>query len=56
MIYLGRLSTSSNRVIRGGSWINNAQHARSAYRNRNDPGNRWNNLGFRCMNSAISLG
>jgi len=36
-----------NRVIRGGSWNNQAQNCRSAYRNRNEPGNRRNNLGFR---------
>jgi hypothetical protein len=34
-------------VIRGGSWNNTAQNARSAYRNRNDPDNRWHNMGFR---------
>ncbi len=52
----GRASSSSNRVIRGGSWINNAQNARSAYRNWNVPGNRNHNLGFRCMNSATGSG
>lgn len=35
-------------MIRGGSWNNNAQNARCAYRNANEPGNRNNNLGFRC--------
>ncbi|MFH1885416.1 MAG: hypothetical protein ABIM40_01850 [Pseudomonadota bacterium] len=34
-------------MIRGGSWNNNARNCRSANRNRNDPGNRNNNLGFR---------
>ncbi|MBC8177483.1 MAG: hypothetical protein H8E19_08765 [Deltaproteobacteria bacterium] len=32
---------------RGGSWNNNARNCRSANRNRNTPGNRNNNLGFR---------
>jgi hypothetical protein len=34
-------------VIRGGSWNNNPRNDRSANRNRNEPGNRNNNLGFR---------
>ena len=37
-----------NRVIRSGSWNDNARNVRSAYRNRNEPGNRNDNLGFRC--------
>ena len=39
--------TGSNRVKRGGSWNNNARNCRAANRNRNNPGNRNNNLGFR---------
>ena len=35
-------------MIRGGSWNNNARNVRAAYRNWNKPGNRNNNLGFRC--------
>jgi len=43
--------TGSNRVKRGGSWNNNARNVRAANRNRNDPGNRNNNLGFRPVSS-----
>jgi formylglycine-generating enzyme required for sulfatase activity len=36
----------SNRVLRGGSWNNNARNIRSANRNRNNPDNRNSNIGF----------
>jgi len=39
-------------VNRGGSWNNNARNCRSANRNRNTPGNRNNNLGFRLALSS----
>ena len=42
-----RSQAAAPRVIRGGSWNNDPQNARSAYRNRNTPENRNNNLGFR---------
>ncbi|MFN6399649.1 MAG: SUMF1/EgtB/PvdO family nonheme iron enzyme [Planctomycetota bacterium] len=45
-------SKGTTRVIRGGSWNNSARNLRSACRNRNDPGDRNNNLGFRLLNSA----
>ncbi|MFZ4767894.1 MAG: hypothetical protein ACOYMN_23340, partial [Roseimicrobium sp.] len=32
---------------RGGIWANEPANCRAANRNRNDPGNRNNNLGFR---------
>jgi len=35
------------RVVRGGSWFDQAQYCRSAMRGRHHPGNRWSNLGFR---------
>jgi formylglycine-generating enzyme required for sulfatase activity len=40
---------STDRVDRGGSWNNSAQHARVAYRSRNDPANRGAYLGFRLV-------
>ena len=34
---------------RAGSWNNEARNARCAYRNRNNPDNRNNKLGFRVL-------
>lgn len=42
-----RRLSGSNRVNRGGSWNNEAQNARAAYRNNWTPDNRNDNLGFR---------
>ena len=44
---LGSPAEGANRVNRGGSWNNNARNCRPANRDRNEPGNRNNNLGFR---------
>lgn len=41
------------RVLRGGAWNNNARRARSANRNRNEPDNRNNNIGFRLALARI---
>ena len=38
---------ASSRVFRGGSWCDNARYCRPAYRNRDEPGDRGNDLGFR---------
>ena len=35
--------------MRGGSWNNNADNSRVAYRNNNTPDNNWNNTGFRFL-------
>lgn len=43
----------SNRVIRGGSWNNNAVNCRSANRNRRTPDNRNDNLGFRLVSTTL---
>ena len=51
-----RSKTGADRVIRGGSWNNNARNCRSAYRNRNEPDNRNNNLGFRCARAHDRTG
>ena len=36
-------------MVRGGSWNNNQRNARCACRNRNDPDNYNNNVGFRVV-------
>jgi len=50
------LPVTSRRVLRGGSWNNNQDNARAAYRNNNHPDNRNNNIGFRlCCSSHIFI-
>jgi len=41
-----------SRVIRGGSWYNNAQYCRSAYRNGGAPDDRRNVFGFRLVRES----
>jgi len=38
--------------MRGGAWNNNPQNVRVSNRNRNEPTNRNNNIGFRCVGYA----
>jgi formylglycine-generating enzyme required for sulfatase activity len=40
------------RVLRGGSWVNDQDSARSAYRVRSDPSGRSNDVGFRVLCSS----
>ncbi|MCY4214333.1 MAG: hypothetical protein OXF68_11995 [Gammaproteobacteria bacterium] len=40
--------------MRGGSWNNKPRNLRSANRNRNNPGNRNNNNGFRVARTLNS--
>jgi formylglycine-generating enzyme required for sulfatase activity len=44
---------TDGRVVRGGSFNNNERNVRCAYRNRNNPNNRNNNIGFRVVVSHI---
>ncbi len=44
-------SAHRDRVLRGGSWFYGYTLVRSAFRKRNNPGNRGDGLGFRCARS-----
>ena len=46
----------AERVVRGGSWNNNARNVRSAYRNNDDPGNANHNQGFRLARARSRIG
>jgi formylglycine-generating enzyme required for sulfatase activity len=39
----------THRALRGGSWNNNTDNLQCANRNRNNPDNRNNNIGFRVV-------
>ncbi len=52
---VGDRSKGENRVVRGGSWNNNGRNVRSAIRNRNHPGNRNDNIGFRLARAQYTL-
>ena len=44
----GKSGASAHRVIRGGSWLDDARHVRTACRDRDEPSYRSDDLGFRC--------
>ena len=51
---VGPTETGAHRVVRGGSWFDPARFARSANRYRYEPGDRYDNLGFRCLSLGVS--
>jgi hypothetical protein len=52
-IEIGVPGGSAGRVVRGGSWNNNnPENLRASARDRNEPDNRNNNNGFRCVRSS----
>jgi len=55
MLIKGTRRQNSKRVLRGGSWINNARNLRSANRNANTPDNRNHNIGFRLAGALLSF-
>ena len=52
---LTKLSGSDSRVVRGGSWFNDQDFARAAYRNNYHPDLRYHSLGFRVVCSSPTL-
>jgi formylglycine-generating enzyme required for sulfatase activity len=44
--YKENLRTDENRILRGGSWINDLDIARAVCRNYNPPADRFNNFGY----------
>ncbi len=49
-------NSGSLRVLRGGSWVGDAQECRTACRGRHAPGAQGNNVGFRLALSPKSVG
>jgi formylglycine-generating enzyme required for sulfatase activity len=49
----GPLESGASRVVRGGSWNVHARSCRCAYRGRNEPDDRDDDLGFRCARDQV---
>ena len=49
------MASGASRVLRGGSWNNNADNCRVSNRNNNAPDNRNNNNGFRLLLRSLIL-
>ena len=47
-----RGEAKNGRVVRGGAFNNNPENLRCANRNRNNPHNRNNNVGFRIVHAV----
>jgi formylglycine-generating enzyme required for sulfatase activity len=52
----GYIVNGSNRIIRGGSWNNNANNLQVGNVNNNNPDNRNNNNGFRPASTGACMG
>jgi formylglycine-generating enzyme required for sulfatase activity len=52
----GYIANGSNRIIRGGSWNNDANNLQVGNVNNNNPDNRNNNIGFRPVSTGACMG
>lgn len=51
-----RYANGDARVVRGGDWYHNAEHARSAARERSEADARRSHIGFRCARTSGQVG
>ena len=50
-VQLNVLKQTTQRVVRGGSWLNYLVHAKCSFRNTFDPDERYPGIGFRCIST-----
>jgi formylglycine-generating enzyme required for sulfatase activity len=48
-VQLNVLKQTTQRVVRGGSWLNYLVHAKCSFRNTFDPDERYPGIGLRCI-------